>query len=147
MSLTSSNTPLKPHHATSPSFHPFKPFLMLNLRLAAVAFASHSGGRRLFFPVLNNLYSHRKIKPNVPEMRLKCQPHRGMPSEEEREREWQRLLSTHPTPVSPSGGNELFVLNGRVNLLLSCHKETMGVHNMMQICYSMFHISYRVRRQ
>lgn len=76
----------------------------MHLRLAAVAFTSHSNGRRLFFPLLNNLYSHSEIKPNVPRMQLKCQPHRWMPSEEGKGREWQRLLSTHRQCLHPGGG-------------------------------------------
>lgn len=135
LSLTSSNTLLKLHHAASPSFHPFISSLQPHLRLAAAALTSRNNRHRLFFPLLNNLYSHRKMQANVPKTLLKCQPHREIPSEEGRGREGGGYWAHFQHQRLHQGGNELFVVNGRVNLLVGSHKGTT-VYNMLQICYS-----------
>ncbi len=105
----------------------------------------------LFFPLLNNLYSHRKIQPNVPRMLLKCKPHWETPSEGGKGGSAAAVateLTSNPN-ASIKGENELFVVNMRVNLLLGSHRGAVAVYNMLHVCYCMFQIdgSYRVRQR
>lgn len=120
---------LKLHQATSPPFHPFIQFLQLYLRLAAVALQATLIGTDCSFLLLNNLYSHRKIKPNVP-----------------RKESWEGEGGGYWAYIQHQyhhrGKMKCLQWMGKVNPLLGSHKGTMAAYNMLPVWYIMIHILY-----